>query len=111
MKKVFLNDEEINSDRISEILNNMFYEINTLSYSENLSDEKRNLLLDCLDGEPNGITGVELLIACLNGDAYDIITMPDGKRNFIKKEPMDSKIIYSKINELIDYINTIVSEK
>lgn len=110
MKRLNFKDEDITFDRVEKELNRLFYEIRSLSNSSNISKENEELLLDCLDGSPRGITGVQLLMAYLDGSSYERAEI-DGKSEYVKIEPIDPKIIYDKTNQLIDLINDILGVK
>lgn len=110
MKKLNFKDEEITLDNVEEELNRLFYEIRSLSNASNITKENEELLLDCLDGSPKGITGVQLLMAYLTGSSYGRAEI-DGKSEYVKMEPIDPKIIYAKTNQLIDLVNDTLGVK
>jgi len=110
MKRLSFKDEEITYDNVKEALNQLFYEIRSLSNANNITKENEELLLDCLDGSPKGITGVQLLMAYLTGDSYERAEI-NGKTEYVKVEPIDPKIIYGKTNQLIDLINDTLGVK
>ena len=90
---------------MENILNDMFYEIRRMSY---VYDEFN----DCLDGAPNGILGVQLLMGRLKGTTYSIVTNPEtGERDYVKDSPENPIKIALMTNDLIDYVNGLIEKK
>ena len=111
MEKKVLNPEEITFDNIKKYLNDLFYEIRNVWNTAEVNDEGKDLLADCLDGAPEGILGVQLLMGHLTGSTYSLVTDSNtGKRDFVKDEPVDPKIIYEQASQLIDFINEVLEK-
>ena len=103
--KELLNREEL-ADYLARVL---FYDVRgerTSSMSQEISDK----FDDALDGSPDGFCGVQLLHSRLMGYGYDLVTMPDGKREYVQKKPEDVGVIYDETNALIDYLNGLSSQ-
>ena len=109
IKKLNISKEKITREDLAEYLARvLFYEIRNLVNSSQ-PQEIQNKLCDALDGAPDGVLGVQLLHSYLMGTSYDLITKPDGSREYVRKQPEDVSVIYDKTNELIDYVNGLVS--
>lgn len=109
MEKKTIKEEDISVENINEYLNEIYSEICDLWRSGLVNDEGSNLLADCLDGAPDGVVGVQILIGRLYGDTYSIVTDPEtGERKHKKDEPVDPKIIYEQANQLVDYVNSVL---
>lgn len=111
MEKIVLNPEEITFDNVKKYLNDLFYEIRNVWNTAEVNDEGKDLLADCLDGAPEGILGVQLLMGHLTGSTFSLVTDPNtGKRDYVKDEPVDPKTIYEQASQLIDFINDVLEK-
>ena len=111
MEKKILKPEEITFENVKKLLNDMFYEIRHIWNTASVNQEGSDLLADCLDGAPNGILGVQLLMGHLTGSTYSLVTDPNtGKREYVKDKPEDPRIIYEQANKLIDFVNNVTEE-
>lgn len=110
LDQIKLNPEEITKDKMVEVLNDLYWQIRNLRPTS-LTAEAQDKLSSCLDGAPDGVTGVMLLMSNLKGNSYHIKTFPDGHRDYEKDTPADPKEIYEKANQLIDKVNSLLGEK
>ena len=111
MKRIELNEEDINAEKLEDELNQLFYKIRSLIDRTDITKEQREKIQDCLDGNPNGMTGVQSLIFYLKGKSIALVELEEGKKQYIKVAPIDPKIIYGMTNQLIYFINDTLGIK
>ena len=110
IKKLNIPKEEITREALADYLAKvLFHEVRGLRKSSQ-PQEIQDKLDNALDGTSDGFIGVQLLHSYLMGTSYDLVTKPDGSREYVQKKPEDVLVIYHKTNQLIDYLNGLVSQ-
>lgn len=101
MEKKVINNEDLNFDNVNKYLNDIYEDIFRLWRSGLVNSEGSDLLADCLDGAPEGVIGVQLLMGYLDGSIYSIVEDPvTGERENMYE--MSQKILKLFMNWLIN---------
>ena len=108
INNITLNEEELTTENLEKIINDLFYKVRDLSCKKCFSDELRDKFSDYLDSSPDGITGVQMLMAYLKGGWYKL---DKETREYIEQPPMSAQEVYPEVNNLITRLNELIDSE
>jgi len=105
---ITLNEEELTTENLEKIINDLFYKVRDLSSKKCFSEELRDKFSDYLDSSPDGVTGVQILMSNLKGGWYKF---DKEAGEYIKQPPMSAQEIYPEVNNLITRLNELIDSE